>query len=96
MWEFFDLFIQRTAEVFISSLQMLGEDVGTVMKIDAMIGRATHILNRSGNEQHRFPRCECGARGALESERDGGRIEGTVGLKTNASRPSHSEKERKV
>jgi hypothetical protein len=96
MWEFFDLFIQRPVEIFVSSLQILGEDVGTLMKIDAMIGRATHILNRSGNEQHQFLRCASGARGALESERNGGRLEGTVGLKMNTARPSHCAKEKSI
>ena len=96
MWEFFDLFIRRPADALISSLQMLGEDVPFMMKMDAMIGRATRILSRGGNEQHRFPRRKSGGRGVLESAGNAGRSEGMVGMKTNAGRPSHSEKERGV
>ena len=47
MWCLIDLLFGKTAAAAVSSLQMLGEDVPTAMKIDAVISRATHILSRT-------------------------------------------------
>jgi hypothetical protein len=47
MWEMFDLFFGTAAAVLTSNLQILAGDIPTVTKIDAMISRNTHMMNRA-------------------------------------------------
>jgi hypothetical protein len=46
MWCLIDLLFGRPVAAAISSLQMLGEDIPTAIKVDAVISRAAHILSR--------------------------------------------------
>ena len=51
MESFVELFMVRPVAAFISSLQMLAEDLPLTVKMDAMISRATQILSRPADAQ---------------------------------------------
>ena len=70
MWCLTDLLFGRPLAAAVSSLQMLGEDITTATKVDAVISRATHILSRSIAGRHASPRLTSNSRAGAEQTKD--------------------------